>query len=130
VWAAARAIRVYLPDLIGATDAQQMDNALGGILNADPAAPDGSQRLRVLLESTEATAAFLDGVLADPPQFRPLRVRTGALRGRYTGPPGNPDPPFPDRYVCPVNGDDVWYRDPPNASIRTCSTHGCMLVRG
>lgn len=129
VWAAARAIRVYLPDLIGAIEAQQMDTALAGILNADPADPDATQQLRVLLESTEATAAFLDGVLADRPQYRPLRVRVGGVRG-YTGPPGNPDPAFPDRYICPVNNDFVWYRNPPNATIPPCPSHGCLLVRG
>lgn len=129
MWAAARAIRVYLPDLVGLAAARLMDTDLAEILNADPDAPDATQRLRALLESTEATAAFLDGVLADPPDFRPLRVRSGALRG-YSAPAGNPDPPFPDRYVCPVKGDSIWYRDPSNATIPVCPTHGCPLVKG
>jgi hypothetical protein len=125
VWEAARSVRPYLSELVGA-DAPAMDTALADVLNSDRHSELGEQQLTVLLESHSGTRLFLRRVLGDE-LHRPPRV--AALETtRYISPAGDPVPPAPDKFRCP-HGDIVWYRPEVGVPIERCPTHGCLLVR-
>ena len=126
---AARAIRPYLTELLAHAPerAARMDSELARQLAAD----DDAGKARSLLQLLEGnavtkvwTAQFLE--LGLPPEF-------GASGNR--GPAG-PAPvgdgetlrPGP-KYVCPVNGDVVWWRRHIGQDVPRCATHNRILVK-
>jgi len=130
---AARAIRAYLPLLLGAPAAATLDGRLTDELTGmsdDPAAT--VRQLRALLGAQENTAWFLSEVLRDAPEFRPpyhqpryTRRQTGGM----AAPAGDVGPVWAARYACP-QGDYVWYRPDLATPVPACPTHQVALARG
>jgi hypothetical protein len=128
VFAAARSVRWYLPDLVG-PDADRVDGELSGLL-AERWDEEVGARLRGLMESTEGTSAFLEAVLDDAPDFRPPQVRSGAFKGAaYSGLAGDIGAVNAPMYRCPVGNDYDWWRPAAGTPIPMCSTHRVVLVR-
>jgi hypothetical protein len=128
VFAAARSVRWYLPDLVG-PDADRVDGALAELL-AERWNDEGETRLRGVLQSSEGTSAFLEAVLDDAPHFRPPQVRPGAFKGGgYSSLPGNIGAVDAPMYRCPVGNDYDWWRQAVGTPIPVCPTHGRVLVR-
>jgi hypothetical protein len=126
VRAAARAVRQFLPDLVGPEEAGAADAEIAGLLNRPEGGRESLEQLREMLESQEGTAAFLDAVLDDAPHFRPPQVRPGAMRSfGYTGLPGIPGP-VGGMYSCPEGDYDWWQLGDEQPPL--CPTHGCVLV--
>jgi hypothetical protein len=133
---AARAIRPYLPRLLGISAAAELDGRLAeeltGISDSDDLGA-AAGRLRALLGGQEDTAWFLAEVLRDAPDHRPPYHQPRYTR-RQTG--GTAAPPSPDpgpigatRYACP-HGDYVWYRPDVATPVPDCPTHHAALTRG
>jgi hypothetical protein len=133
VRAAARTIRPYLAELIGADGTRVLDEQLAALLN-DTTDPAGSAaRLRELLEEADDTTSwFLHAVLADAPRYEPPYQLARSRRERgMASPAGDPtNPVLAPRYSCPRGGDYVWYRPDIGTPIPECPTHGVELVRG
>ncbi|WP_131786765.1 hypothetical protein [Protofrankia symbiont of Coriaria ruscifolia] len=138
---AARAIRPYLPRLLGDPGAvEKLDQALAETLTGTTAAGTTTGQtataVRALLDAHANTAWFLTAVLADAPAYRPpyqqpryLHRQTGGASYRgMTAPAGDPGPVAADRYACP-HGDYVWYRPDIGTPIAACPTHHVPLVR-
>jgi hypothetical protein len=130
----ARAIRPYLPSLVG-PEAQELDARIAELLAAAQVDPKRCDALRTLMNSREATAAFADMVLADAPAYRPPEWQPGYQRPQRRGgegmqlPPGDTGPVLPaGRYGCP-HGDYVWYRPAVGVPIPRCPTHAQVLER-
>jgi hypothetical protein len=133
VRAAARAVRQFLPELVGA-EAAEVDAEVAALLARPAEHEETGEQLRELLERREATSVFLAAVLDDEPYFRPLQVQPGAPdsfsysgpAGGYSGLPGLGGYGGTPKYSCP-RGDFDWWQladeDPPR-----CPTHGCVLV--
>jgi len=130
---AARAIRAYLPLLLGPPAAATLDGRLTDELTGmsdDPAAT--ARRLRALLGGQEDTAWFLGEVLRDAPEFRPPYHRPRYTRrqaGGTAAPAGDIGPVGAARYTCP-QGDYVWYRPDIATPVLACPTHQVALARG
>ncbi len=122
---AMRAIRAYLPDLVGIAEVGGIDRELADLLaraSDDPAVADRGLRVLERHEATaEWVATFLDG--GYPPDLQALIEQ----RERYSGLPGHGDPPpVARRYACP-KGDFVrWRRGA--APLPPCPTHGLALA--
>lgn len=119
---AARAIRAYLPSLLEAHAAIELDAALAALL----AAPEDSvvdDALVAELERNGATAEWTAGFLAHglPPELAVDSERS------YSGLPGYGDPVPAVKFVCP-GGDYVWYRHAVGQEPPRCPTHGESVV--
>ena len=124
---AARAIRWYLPELVGPA-AEEVDRQLAEALAATAGGEDAKRRVRVVLDGHEGTRAFLSAVLDDAPEYRPPQVRSGSSRGAgYSPLPGPPGPIDADKFCCPC-GDYVWYRQEVGVPVPACKTHHRALV--
>ncbi|WP_166351012.1 hypothetical protein [Phytoactinopolyspora limicola] len=127
VVAAARAVRWYLPELVGPV-AGQIDETLAELL-AEEWDEDVGVRLRQVMERAEGTSAFLEAVLDDTPDFRPPQVRSRTLKSdAYDGLPGLVGQVEAPMFHCPA-GDYDWWRPAVGTPIPKCPTHECMLVR-
>jgi hypothetical protein len=113
----ARLVRPFLPSLVGAR-AAELDARVGAALNGPP--EERVRRLREVLASHDAVVEWAERALADP---------AGAVRG-FEPLPGHGEPVPADRFVCPVNGDVVWYRPKVGVPVPACGTHDVALVRG
>jgi hypothetical protein len=130
---AARAVRPYLTTLVGDATADDLDMRIA-VLLAAASQEDVTERLCELLNANEATAAFLEEVLADSPNFRPPDMQPQYIRPVERG-PGGIERLAGDigvvlhagRYACP-KGDFVWYRPAVGAAIPACPTHGPGLT--
>lgn len=126
VFAAARRVRAFLPDLVPAAHVL-VDGQLAELLNGDWG-PATEAELRAVLEQRPATAMFLDSVLDDAPRFRPPRVVEQQLRAvGYEPLPGSHVPPDPDMYRCPL-GDYEWFSPGLGVPVPPCPTHGPGLL--
>ena len=114
----AAAIRRYLEGLVGPQDAIQLDLRLAELLAVGDTAP-----LREALKFSPATAqwwlAFVEHGGIPSEDATAAEVTRGNLPGRGR--------PVLDRYVCPANGDYVWYRRTPASKVTCCPTHHVQL---
>ncbi|GAA1261301.1 hypothetical protein GCM10009665_58830 [Kitasatospora nipponensis] len=123
---ALRTIRGYLPNLVGAAEAAEIDRELADLLARPPldTATVVARGLEVLQRhnaTLEWAATYLDS--GYPPDIRALIEQ----RERYAGLPGQGDPPpAARRYRCP-NGDYVRWRRGAEV-LRPCPTHHLPLV--
>src|ERR1051325_5998285 len=102
---AARAIRAYLPSLLDADAASELDTALAALLTA-PDEPDAvDEALVAELDRYEATAEWTAAFFAHgmPPELALHPERS------YSGLPGHGETVETPKFVCP-EGDYVWYR--------------------
>jgi hypothetical protein len=125
----ARAIRPYLPTLVGPT-ADELDQRLAELLNAN--SDEQVAAVRSLLEANETTGDFLAEMLADAPEYRPPELQPSHMRqsgGGYRALAGDAQPVLhAGRYACP-QGDYIWYRPLVRTPVRPCPTHGPGLTR-
>lgn len=84
VWEAARCVRPYLTELLGAVLAAEVDAQLARLLNGGDG--DLEDRLRELFSAHEATIAFLDRVAGEWPEVVSVRAGT-AVQNVHTSPP-------------------------------------------
>ena len=127
---AAREIRPFLTELVGAEAAGPIDEQLAELLGAPEAGQDTVARLRALLRGDDATSAFLDEVMDDAPDYRPTRwQRRTPTRGVYQGLPGDLLPMHTGKYGCPAGRDYTWYRPEVGALVPSCPTHHVVLVK-
>ena len=127
ILAAARAVRPFLPDLIG-PEADQMDGRLAVLLGAARRGEDVTGSVRLVLEEHEATADFLVEILADAPRYLPPDVRPENLQVRgYQGLPGPGDPVDIEVYKC-EKGDYTYYQLAADDPVPLCRTHRTKLV--
>jgi hypothetical protein len=128
VWAAARAVRWFLPELIGA-DAKKIDAEIAALLAEGSGRDDVQRHLREVLERSEETSVFLEEVLGDTPEFRPPTARPRTMKdAAYKGLPGRSGVRAP-KFRCPVGNDYDWWQLAGEDPVPVCSTHGCVLVR-
>jgi hypothetical protein len=125
VRAAARAVRQFLPELVG-PEAGRLDAEVAGLL----AEPGSTDRLRRLLDEREGTRAFLGAVLDDAPRYRPPQARPENTKDAsgYSPLPGRIGPLAPPRFRCPDGDDYDWWQLSRTDPIPVCDTHGCRLV--
>ncbi len=89
-----------------------------------------------LLTESPATHAWAASMIEDerhlPPDLQPRPERSGE-KGGYS-PLANPhggDPVDAERYVCPEDGDYMWWRTSVGQEVRDCPDHpGVRLVPG
>ena len=127
---AARAVRPYLPDLVG-PEAERLDDRVAELLSDFNGREEVIAALRLVLDSHEGTSSFLDWVLADAPHYRPPSVQPDYLRDSESFSPlaGAVTPILHSgKYRCP-KGDYVWYRPAVGAAVPACPTHGSALRR-
>jgi hypothetical protein len=118
---AAKAIRLYLPDLV-VDSADGLDSRLAELLGA-AVPPDLEQSIRELLssqpETREWTAAFLE--LGEPPEVHAYPER-GVLPESLPGSLGDVRPVRAKRFECP-HRDMTFYRRYAGQSLPLCKTH-------
>jgi hypothetical protein len=122
----ARSIRPYLPGLIG-DEAPEVDRGLVDLLNGAAAGADVGEAVLELLMFRPATHTWAASVLADE-QHRPPSVRAAQERSAKRGfsPLPNPyggDPVDAEKYVCPVDGNFVWWRTGVGEPVPQCPDH-------
>jgi hypothetical protein len=120
---AARTIRSYLGDLVGAETAR-FDVEIAGLLDDAQSGQDVTSQLRSLLDSNEDTAEWVAEVLEDP-LHRPPDLQPFIKRG-YTFLPGGVGPVHAGKYACPC-GDYVWYRPSVGVPVPPCPTPSHIL---
>jgi hypothetical protein len=123
LWEAARSVRPYLNELVGA-DAPDVDAALADLLNNAEHDADTEHRLRMVLEAHDDTTTFLEDVLDDVPAYRPPQVLSKLTR--YTDMVGDSQPVSADKFAC-QRSDYVWYLPEVGVPIPRCPTHQCLL---
>jgi len=135
---AARSVRPYLEGLVGEPSAEDLDTQIAGLLARANQGEDVTAVIRDVLSGNEATAAFLDEVLADTPEFRPPDMQPGFLYSNRRGStsaghgalPGDVGPILhTGKYACPECKDYVWYRPSVGTPVRLCKKCKVMLER-
>ena len=117
----ARAIRPYLPNLLG-SDAPKVDAKIGALLEEAETGREVDAELNELIDAFPATQAWAA-------EFRGAPV-PGRRPGRGFQPlPGDATPVMATRFVCP-QGDYVWYRRSVGMAVPSCPTHNIPLVPG
>jgi hypothetical protein len=131
VLAAARAIRPYLGELVGAHASGGLDARLAALLNGTIDTETVGELRKLLEQADDTTDWFLSEVLADAPRYRPPYQQPRYLRSRgMVSPAGDPTSPISaPRYSCPRGGDYVWYRPDIGTPIPLCPTHQVGLTR-
>ncbi|HLM89367.1 MAG: hypothetical protein ACLPN6_31160 [Streptosporangiaceae bacterium] len=130
---AARAIRPYLPDLVGPA-ADQVDHEIAELLAAHGRGDNVIPALWSLLARHAATRDFVTEVLADEPHYRPPGLQPGYQCPAERGTPGthliagNVGPVHVGKYLCPKD-DYIWYRPAVGVTVPLCPTHGRDLIR-
>jgi hypothetical protein len=117
---AARTIRSYLPSLLDADAAAQVDGALVRLLAEDAA----EERIVAEFERYEATADWAADFLEHgvPPEFAGIAERS------YSEAPGHGERVRLPKFACP-HGDFVWYRHAVGETSPKCPTHGVVVER-
>ncbi|MCZ4125846.1 hypothetical protein [Streptomyces sp. H39-S7] len=116
----ARTIRPYLPDLLPADSAAELDRRLAGLLAAADERRIDTEILELLREPDLVrrwAALFLEDGL--PPDVAMDR-RVGVVL------PGRGEAVAPGKFVCP-QGDLVFYRRAVGQSVPLCPTHGVLV---
>lgn len=128
VFAAARKIRPYLPDMLG-REAGDVDTEIEGLLSGDSSGEEAEGRLRELLESRIETRMFLNAVLVDGPLYRTPQEQSDKKRTRaFQSQAGDPGEVDADAYRCPEEDHYQWSRISVGAPVPRCPEHGCVLV--
>ena len=127
---AAKMVRPYLSDLIGDERADDWDQRLGELLSRDVAETRMAVDLWQVLEKDETVLQWVEDVLDDPALLPPELQRLNVRGAGYAPVPGQGEPIQFDRFVCPVDGDVIWYRPRIGVPILRCNTHDRELVRG
>jgi hypothetical protein len=123
---AARAIRAYLPDLVG-DEAPEVDRQVSELFEAQSSGEEITERLVELLSARSATREWAARLIGDE---RLLPPEVSALMDRgLSRPPGPPGVINAARYVCP-EGDYVWYRLSVSEPVGSCPSHGAVLEPG
>lgn len=117
---AARAIRPYLPTLLDAEPAAQIDGALAALLAAG--GHDAEDRILVELDRHNATRDWAAGYieLGLPPDLAQYAERS------FSEAPGYGDPVRIPKFDCP-HGDYAWYRHDVGEEPPRCPTHGVVV---
>jgi hypothetical protein len=110
----ARAIRPFLPELIGA-ETEQIDQQLADLLGKAKAGEQVDQQILEILKSRPKTKSWMAEFLASE------QVSKG-----YQPPPGKSNAVSMPRYACP-EGDYVWYQRIAGTLVPSCPTHKCEL---
>lgn len=128
ILAAARAVRPFLPDLIGPA-AGEVDGRLADLLAAAQQGENVTGPMRSVLEEHQVTADFLTEVLADAPRYLPPDLQSENLIVRspdYQELPGERGPVDFEVYVC-EQGDFTFYQLAADNPVPSCPTHGTKL---
>lgn len=115
----ARAIRAYLPQLVGPDDAVVLDAELASLLELSGRGEPVNDRILAVLRTRDETHGWAADFLVNR---RPRDV----LDDRYSPLAGNVQPLVPPRYVCP-HDDFSWYRRSVGQAVPRCPTHGLAL---
>ncbi len=107
----ARAIRPYLPDLLGET-AAECDRQLADLLAQAQQHQAVDTQILTLLKGNPKTLQWLKEFLATP-----------AISKGFERLPGSSGAVSAPKYVCP-QGDYVWYQRSAGIPVPTCPTHG------
>lgn len=118
----ARTIRPYLPELVGA-EAQGIDGELAALLARASQGQKTDTLILDLLSTRKATKDWMRDYLAEPASV----MRSAETKG-YSRPGGDPDPIPGLKYVCPVAGDTVWYKQYAGEEIPMCNSHSVVLA--
>jgi hypothetical protein len=124
----ARAIRPYLPELVGQA-ADEVDRELAALLaDVKAGAPPDSvaQQISTVLIRWPDAHNWAARVLQDPGHLPPELQALAHGRG-YEALPGDGEPIPAQKYVCP-DGDFVWYRATVGVSVPRCPTHDIEIV--
>ncbi len=131
----ARQIRPFLTELVGPRAAEELDGRIANLLEAAHNGEDTAGLLRSLLESNEATKAFLIEVLRGAPEYRPPKWQPRSERRRIAQLPGSELPMHAAKYRCPRDDYIEWYRPDVGVPIPECPTHhgsvpsACLMRR-
>jgi hypothetical protein len=122
----ARSIRWYLPRLLGA-QADQYDQSLVDLLRQAASGADVGPALLGLLSRPPTVQGWAASALADE-QHRPPDVQQAGRRPVTRGFSALPNPYGADvidaeRYVCPEDGNFVWWRIRLGDPIPKCRDH-------
>jgi hypothetical protein len=117
---AARALRAYLPELVGPDRAAPLDRELAELLER-PGDEDVPDRLAAIFEREERVHVWV------AEYFTYGAPGDVAETERVASLPGVPRPPGPERYAC-AHGDFVFYRRTVAALVPECPTHRTALV--
>ena len=123
---AARCVRPYLAELLGAKEAADVDAELVQVLCTESNGERAEQRLLSIFRQHEATVEFLERVSSDAPYFRPPLVL--AQKRNYRPLEGDMSPVGADKFGCPQS-DYVWYRPEVGTPPPRCPTHASQLIR-
>jgi hypothetical protein len=127
ILAAARAVRPFLPDLVG-PDSGRVDGRLADLLAAARRGENVTGPVRSVLKEHEATADFLAEILDDAPRYLPydLRPENLLVRNYQELPSPGPGPVDVEVYVC-AQGDYTFYQLAADDLVPPCRTHGTRL---
>jgi hypothetical protein len=132
VMSAAREIRPFLNDLVGAR-AKSVDAALASILMSRD---DDMSRVEALsgvfADSSELTdwiGQYVYNEMIPPEVVGRVSRGAGPGSGGYAGLPGDPAPVPGTRFTCPDGRDYTRYLLRSGETLESCPTHHCALVR-
>jgi hypothetical protein len=123
----ARIVRSYLPELVG-DQAGVYDVQLRALLDRVIEGQDVGDELYSVLTRSQTVHDWVAQVLGNhehlPPELQPVAEL------EYQALPGLRSPPDAQRYVCPVDGNYVWFRPFVGVPIPQCMDHAVVLVPG
>jgi hypothetical protein len=122
----ARMVRGYLADLVDEDLARDLDRQIARLLATANNGEDVTEPLRRLLSSVDIIQAWADDVRRDP-QHRPPELQPGRGPSGYTPQAGAGEPIIAQLFACPF-ADFRWYRREIGQPVRSCPTHGAVLV--
>jgi hypothetical protein len=118
----ARTIRPYLPDLV-AEEADDYDRRIASLLSQATSGIDVSdQVVEIFTQAPPVVRNWIGLVLEDdlrrPPEFQGRGEPLQAVRG-IDPLPGPGEPIDAQKYVCPEDGNYVWWRPSVGVRVRT-----------
>jgi hypothetical protein len=123
----ARIVRPYLPQLVG-EQSSVYDAQIRVLLDRAVEGQDIEGELYAVLTQSPTLQTWFAQVLQNdehlPPELQPLAELA------YEPLPGTRSPADPQRYVCPVDGNYVWFRPFVGVPIPQCQDHPVVLVLG
>jgi hypothetical protein len=130
VLAAARGIRPYLDELVGAGDAAGLDAEVAEMLTEGRDPTTAAQQLSEVLRGRVETRMFLAAVLDDAPDYRPPQWQDAELKGAgFSGMAGDQGGVIAPLFRCPKGNDYDWRRPGVGTPVPVCPTHLVVLVR-
>ncbi|WP_394619437.1 hypothetical protein JNUCC0626_10155 [Lentzea sp. JNUCC 0626] len=125
----AKLVRGYLPDLVDEQRAIALDRRIGEIVGQDAPDPVLAAELHAMLGEDDPVLEWVEEVLDDPCLLPPGLPGAGVRDVGYEPLLGGGAPIQAELFVCPVNGDFLWYQPGVGVQVPVCGTHGCRLVR-